>query len=201
MHFQRTDWNVIRGCWFMEIFRWLHEELSGVMSFLGNGGQSSERGGRPQHWTAAEGKVVVPDKAAKAREREEVIRSIRMAPELLMVPDDMGNLPLHVQLHQRVVDEDLVQLMLHLGPAAVKARGRFGRTPLHCALIRTVVYPNTIRRLLDAYPAACAEKTNGGWIPMHYAADHDLPCISSMKVHGPLPLHMTTPSAVFSRRI
>jgi hypothetical protein len=185
----------------MEIFRWLREEVSGVMSLLGNSGQSSGRGGRLQHWTAAEGNVVAPDMATKARKRKELIRSIRKAPELLMVPDDMGNLPLHVQLHQRVVDEDLVKLMLQLGPAAVKARGRFGRTPLHCALIRTVVYPNTIRRLLDAYPAACTEKTKGGWIPMHYAADHDHPCVSSMKVppsNSHAPLHIPTASSVLS---
>jgi ankyrin repeat protein len=142
--------------------------------------------------TAAEGNVVAPDMATKARKRKELIRSIREAPELLMVPDDMGNLPLHVQLHQRVVDEDLVNLMLQLGPDAIKARGRFGRTPLHCALIRTVVYPNTIRRLLNAYPAACSEKTKGGWIPMHYAADHDHPCVSSMKVPRRTHMHPYT---------
>jgi hypothetical protein len=72
----------------METFRQLKEEMRGVMSLLGNSGQSSGRGGRLQHWTAAEG-----------------IMAATNAPELLMVPDDMET--------EQVAEKVQLQLQLH----------------------------------------------------------------------------------------
>jgi len=112
------------------------------------------------------------DLNAKVSAVEELLRT---RPEVAMIQDAQGKLPLHLALRSGQ-PKDVVKLLLRANPNAAAAQDRYGALPLHIALSTGNTAYDVIADVLEAYVAgAGVEDKASGLLPVHLALMHNVP--------------------------
>jgi hypothetical protein len=102
-----------------------------------------------------------------------IIKIIAVEPNLLLVQDTHGNLPIHIAIINAVGDDIILEL-LNAYPESVKVKNNNGHVPFYSALFSNSLFASNlscstrvIKKLIDLYPEICEESYQGVCYPLH----------------------------------
>jgi ankyrin repeat protein len=121
--------------------------------------------------------------ASMAGSYDIVCNLLDVSPECIKATQDEGLLPLHLSVYGSEPCINTLRLLLEKFPGGAVQLSNDGKTPLHVA-VDGKPRPSTeaVQILIQSSPEATRIKTKFGKLPLHLCADHDFPCLKTLKV-------------------